>query len=111
MHFTAFHPDYKMLDRPPTPPETLTRARSIARGNGVRFAYTGNVHDSGGGSTYCAGCGALVIERDWYSLGSYALSDDGRCQACGARLPGVFAGPPGSWGRRRLPVRLTPMAD
>jgi pyruvate formate lyase activating enzyme len=64
MHFTAFHPDYKPLDRPPTPPETLTRARSIARRNGVRFAYAGNVHDSGGGSTYCAECGALVIERE-----------------------------------------------
>jgi len=110
MHFTAFHPDYKMVDRPPTPAQTLARARSIARRNGVRFAYTGNVHDRAGGSTYCARCGALVIERDWYSLGSYALTDDGRCRACDARLPGVFAGPPSSWGPRRLPVRMTPTA-
>jgi pyruvate formate lyase activating enzyme len=64
MHFTAFHPDYKMLDRPPTPPQTLTRARAIALRNGVRFAYTGNVHDREGGSTYCAGCGALVIDSE-----------------------------------------------
>ena len=106
MHFTAFHPDYKMLDRPPTPPQTLTRARAIAQRNGVRFAYTGNVHDREGGSTYCAGCGALVIERDWYTLGRYALDTQGRCRACGERLPGVFAGQPGRWGARRLPVRL-----
>jgi pyruvate formate lyase activating enzyme len=106
MHFTAFHPDYKMLDRPPTPPETLTRAREIAQRNGVRFAYTGNVHDPEGGSTYCAECGELVIERDWYALGRYALDAEGRCQACGAQVSGVFVGPPGRWGPRRLPVRL-----
>jgi pyruvate formate lyase activating enzyme len=106
MHFTAFHPDYKMLDRPPTPPETLKRARAIAQGNGVRFAYTGNEHDTRGGSTYCPQCGAPVIERDWYALHGYALDGEGRCEACGTRLPGLFAGPPGSWGRRRLPVRL-----
>jgi pyruvate formate lyase activating enzyme len=106
MHFTAFHPDYKMLDRPATPPQTLMRARAIARANGVRFAYTGNVHDRKGGSTYCPDCGRPVIERDWYSLEAYALTDDGHCMACGAAVPGVFAGPPGGWGRRRLPVTL-----
>jgi pyruvate formate lyase activating enzyme len=111
MHFTAFHPDYKMLDRPPTPPQTLRRARAIARHNGVRFAYTGNVHDPEGASTSCADCGALVIERDWYSLNGYGLDDAGRCEECGTRLPGVFRGGPGSWGRRRLPVRLLPMAN
>jgi pyruvate formate lyase activating enzyme len=111
MHFTAFHPDCKMLDCPPTPPQTLMRARAIALRNGVRFAYTGNVHDREGGSTYCVECGALVLERDWYSLGRYALTDDGRCEGCGARLPGVFARRPGSWGRRRRPVRLTAIAD
>jgi pyruvate formate lyase activating enzyme len=106
MHFTAFHPDFKMLDRPPTPPETLSRARRIAIGNGVRHAYTGNVHDVEGQSTYCHGCGALLIERDWYELGSYALTDDGRCERCGAPCPGVFDGRPGGWGSRRLPVLL-----
>ncbi len=106
IHFTAFHPDYKMLDTPPTPPETLTRAREIALANGIRHAYTGNVFDADGGSTYCAGCGERVIERDWYTLGEYRLTDDGRCVTCGARLPGVFESAPGHWGRRRLPVRL-----
>jgi pyruvate formate lyase activating enzyme len=106
MHFTAFHPDYKMLDRPPTPPQTLTRARAIAQQNGVRFAYTGNVHDRDGGSTYCPECGTLVIERDWYSLHRYSLDNEGRCKTCAARMPGTFAGQPGRWGRRRLPVRL-----
>jgi pyruvate formate lyase activating enzyme len=106
MHFTAFHPDYKLLDRPPTPPETLTRARDLALANGVRHAYTGNVFDTGGQSTYCPGCGARVIERDWYRLGEYRLDDGGRCEGCGTRVPGVFAAPPAQWGPRRLPVRL-----
>ena len=106
MHFTAFHPDYKLRDRPPTPPQTLVRARSIAIANGVRFAYTGNVHDREGGSTYCGACGDLVVERDWYQLGRYGLTDDGRCRSCDTPLPGVFAGPPGDNGRRRQAVRL-----
>ncbi|MDQ3866359.1 MAG: AmmeMemoRadiSam system radical SAM enzyme [Actinomycetota bacterium] len=106
VHFTAFHPDYKLLDVPPTPPATLSRAREIARENGIRYVYTGNVFDAEGGSTYCSRCGTRVVERDWYRLGAYRLTDDGRCRECGERLPGVFAGPPGAWGRRRLPVRL-----
>jgi pyruvate formate lyase activating enzyme len=107
MHFTAFHPDYRMLDRPPTPPETLTRARTIALENGVRYAYTGNVPDVEGQSTYCHGCGARVIQRDWYRLGEYRVASDGGCEGCGTQIPGVFGGPPGSWGPRRLPIRLT----
>jgi pyruvate formate lyase activating enzyme len=110
MHFTAFHPDYKLLDRPPTPASTLSRARSIALANGVRYAYTGNVHDSEGGSTYCGKCGEVVIERDWYRLGEYRLAEDGSCGACGCQVPGVFAGRPGTWGPRRLPVRMLPLA-
>ncbi len=106
MHFTAFHPDFRMLDVPPTPPETLTRAREIARASGVRYAYTGNVHDPAGSSTYCAGCGERVIERDWYRLGAYRLTDAGRCTVCGTQAPGVFDGPPGTWGPRRQPVAL-----
>jgi pyruvate formate lyase activating enzyme len=105
MHFTAFHPDYKMRDVPATPAETLTRARAIALANGIRYAYTGNVFDGEGGSTYCPSCGTCVIERDWYRLGACRLSDDGRCDVCSFRVPGVFA-PPGTWGPRRLPVRL-----
>jgi len=106
IHFSAFHPDFKMLDRPATPPETLTRARAIALANGVRHAYTGNVHDGDGQSTYCHTCQARVIERDWYRLGEYRLDDAGRCQACGTQLPGVFDGPPGGWGPVRQPVVL-----
>ena len=106
LHFTAFHPDYKMPDRPPTPPATLTRARRIAIDEGLRFVYTGNVHDADGGTTRCPGCGAAVVVRDWYSMRRYALSDSGCCRDCGTRLPGVYDGPVGSWGARRLPVHI-----
>jgi pyruvate formate lyase activating enzyme len=109
MHFTAFHPDYRLLDRPPTPPGTLARARRIALANGVRYAYTGNVHDAEGGSTFCHSCDALAIERDWYELGAYRVTENGRCKACGEQVPGVFGGAPGGWGRRRLPVSLSPV--
>jgi pyruvate formate lyase activating enzyme len=106
LHFTAFHPDFKLLDRPPTPAATLARARGIGLGNGLHHVYTGNVHDTDGSSTYCPGCGRRVVERDWYRLGHYGLTAHGRCQDCGTQLPGRFDGPPGSWGQRRLPVRL-----
>jgi pyruvate formate lyase activating enzyme len=106
LHFTAFHPDWKMLDKPRTPPATLTRARRIALANGLHFVYTGNVHDREGGSTYCPGCGRRVIERDWYQLGDWQLTDSGTCRGCGSRIPGVFAGVPGHWGARRVGVRL-----
>ncbi|MCO5178849.1 MAG: AmmeMemoRadiSam system radical SAM enzyme [Candidatus Promineofilum sp.] len=106
MHFTAFHPDYKMLDRPPTPAATLSRARRIALSNGVRYAYTGNVHDEAGGMTYCHNCGERLIGRDWYVLTAWNLTGDGRCLRCGTACAGVFDGPPGHWGARRQPVRL-----
>ncbi len=106
LHFSAFHPDFRMRDRPPTPPATLRRARRIALDNGVRHAYTGNVHDPEGQSTWCHACGALLIERDWYMLGAWNLDADGCCAACGERLPGVLEARPGTWGSRRLPVRL-----
>jgi pyruvate formate lyase activating enzyme len=110
LHFTAFHPDWKMMDKPHTPPATLTRARRIALANGLHYVYTGNVHDSEGGSTYCTGCGRVLIGRDWYELGTWNLTDDGRCVQCGTLLPGKFEARPGHWGRRRLPVRLAAMA-
>ena len=87
-------------------PATLTRAREIALSNGVRYAYTGNVHDGDGGSTYCHQCGQKLIGRDWYVLGDWNLTDDGCCTRCGTRCPGRFAGPPGDWGAKRQPVRL-----
>ena len=106
LHFTAFHPDWKMRDTPPTPPATLSRARRIAMQAGLRYVYTGNVHDREGGSTWCHRCGALLIERDWFTLGTWGLADGGKCAACGEALPGVFGDGPGRWGGRRLPLRL-----
>ncbi|MET7418070.1 AmmeMemoRadiSam system radical SAM enzyme [Dactylosporangium sp. NPDC005555] len=106
LHFSAFHPDFKMLDIPRTPPETLRRARRIALDAGLRFVYTGNVHDPDGGTTRCPGCDRPVIVRDWYDLRAYQLTGDGKCVHCGHQLPGVFDGPAGAWGRRRLPVAV-----
>jgi pyruvate formate lyase activating enzyme len=107
MHFTAFHPDWKMRDIENTPPRTLARARRIAMDNGVRFAYTGNVHDSEGGSTWCPGCGSMLIERDWYQLGRWELDAKGACRNCGHDIPGRFDSAPGQFGPRRIPVRLS----
>jgi pyruvate formate lyase activating enzyme len=106
MHFSAFHPDWKMRDVPSTPAQTLSRARKIAIGNGVHFAYTGNVHDSDGGSTYCPGCKELVIERDWYELGTWHLDEDGACRNCETQIPGHFDAMPGNFGAKRIPVHL-----
>ena len=105
-HFTAFHPDFKMLNKPRTSPCTLERARQIARSKGLHYVYTGNVHDPEGSSTWCPGCGKLLIERDWYELGEWNLIDN-RCQSCGAFIPGHFERRPGSWGANRRAVRLS----
>ena len=104
LHFSAFHPDWKMLDTPPTPPATLTRARRIAGDKGLHYVYTGNVHDREGSSTWCPGCGDLLIERDWYELGRWGLDARSRCAKCGHRIAGHFDARPGSWGSTRLPV-------
>ncbi len=106
LHFTAFHPDYKMTDLPPTPAATLARARNIALAEGLHFVYTGNVHDREGGTTFCPGCGQAVIVRDWYEILAYEVTPEGHCRHCDARLPGRYdaLGPP--WGRRRVPVRI-----
>ncbi len=110
LHFTAFHPDYKMLDKPPTPASTLTMARRIALKNGIRYAYTGNVHDEEGGSTYCHQCGRKLIGRDWYVMTEWHLTHDGLCMYCGAPCAGVFEAQPGNWGAKRLPIRLKDFA-
>jgi pyruvate formate lyase activating enzyme len=107
LHFTAFHPDFKMLDRPATPPATLTRAREQALRWGLKHVYTGNVHDERGQSTSCAGCGALLVERDWYRLGAYNLDASGRCLRCARPLAGRFDARPGRWGARRLPLQMS----
>jgi pyruvate formate lyase activating enzyme len=111
LHFTAFHPDWKMRDTPPTPPETLHRARRIALGAGLRYVYTGNIHDPAGQSTHCHACGARLIGRDWHDLTAWNLTGDGRCRGCGTACAGVFEGEPGRWGRRRRPVIMRELAE
>jgi pyruvate formate lyase activating enzyme len=105
-HFTAFHPDFRMLGVPPTPSAALNRARDIARSKGLKYVYTGNVFSRAGGSTWCPSCGALLIERQGYELGSYTLERN-RCSACGCAIAGRFESRPGTWGARREPVRLS----
>lgn len=107
MHFSAFHPDWKMQDVPSTPHETLLRARKIALDNGVRYAYVGNVHDKSADSTWCYRCGELLIGRDWYELSDWNLTESGRCKNCGTQCAGLFEERPGRWGAKRLSVRLS----
>jgi len=108
LHFSAFHPDYKMGDVPATPPRTLTRARDIARRHGLHYVYTGNVHDTDGGTTYCPSCEAPLIVRDWYRIEDYRLTEDGHCPHCQAKIAGHFE--PfkltRQFGNRRQPVTL-----
>jgi len=106
MHFSAFHPDWKMMDKPRTPPQTLIRAREIAIKNGVRYAYTGNVHHEAGDRTSCHHCGETLIQRDWYELSVWNLTNEGCCQKCGTACAGVFDGAAGNWGRKRVPVHF-----
>jgi len=110
MHFTAFHPDWKMRDKPHTAASTLSRARRIALANGIHYAYTGNVHDAEGGTTHCHQCGTALIVRDWYVLGGWYVDARGHCLECGAKCHGVFDGPPGNWGARRMPVVMQSLA-
>jgi pyruvate formate lyase activating enzyme len=109
LHFTAFHPDWKLLGQPSTPTSTLTRSREIALKNGLRYVYTGNVHDFTGSSTYCHNCGSMLIGRDWYELSTWTLEHDGSraiCGQCGKPVAGVFESQPGTWGARRQALRV-----
>jgi AmmeMemoRadiSam system radical SAM enzyme/AmmeMemoRadiSam system protein B/AmmeMemoRadiSam system protein A len=106
IHFTAFHPDFRLTDRPPTPHETLIEAREIARREGIKFAYIGNVHDRARESTYCPGCGQVLIERDWHQLWAYRLTGN-RCSRCHTEIAGRFDDQPGNWGQRRMPVDMS----
>ena len=106
MHFSAFHPDFKLKDKKRTPPSTLLRAREIAMQNGVRYAYTGNIHNPEGDTTYCHSCGERVIGRNWYEITDWNLDLSGNCTHCGTQCGGVFENSPGKWGRKRQPVRL-----
>jgi len=104
LHFTAYHPDYRLTDIEPTPAATLTRARAIAQRAGLRHVYTGNVRDVDGGTTSCAGCGAPLIVRDGYRILDYALDEKGACRQCGRALAGRFAARAERFGSRRIPV-------
>ncbi len=106
MHFTAFHPDWKMRNIPPTPPQTVQHARHIALENGVRYAYVGNMHDKAGDSTWCHQCQSLLIGRDWYRLSEWNLDKNGCCLQCGTPCAGVFEAKPGSWGDKRTLVNV-----
>ena len=106
LHFSAFHPDWKMKDLPPTPAATLTRARRLAREVGLNYVYTGNVHDPDGGTTYCPDCNKPLIVRDWYDIPEYHLTDDGHCPHCGTAIAGRFQHFDGAFGARRIPVAM-----
>ncbi|MFD2096543.1 AmmeMemoRadiSam system radical SAM enzyme [Corallincola platygyrae] len=106
LHFSAFHPDFKLLDRPRTPIDTLVTARNIAKSEGINHVYLGNVHHPESDATYCSECGELLIERDWYQLGAFRLTAEGNCPHCGTQLPGVYEPDPGDFGARRIPVRI-----
>lgn len=106
LHFTAFHPDWRLTDHIPTPLTTLRHARAIARANGLRYVYTGNVPNPEGAQTICHRCNTVLIRRHGYEIDTWRLTSDGRCMACGEPCAGVFHGPPGDWGSRRQPVRI-----
>jgi pyruvate formate lyase activating enzyme len=105
LHFTAFHPDFKMRDIPATPRATLTRIRQQAKDAGLHHVYTGNVHDQSSQSTYCSSCGEVLIERDWYQLGAFNI-EGGACKSCKHPVAGHFEDQPGNWGARRLPIAM-----
>jgi len=104
LHFSAFHPDHKMLDIPATPPATLVRARNIALKQGLHYVYTGNVHNEEGDTTFCASCHSPLIIRDWYQIKQYRLNKDGCCPDCGAVLTGRFDEKAGNFGAKRVPI-------
>lgn len=104
LHFSAFHPDHKMPDIPATPPATLVRGRDIALKQGLRYVYTGNVHNKEGDTTFCPECHTALIERDWYQINQYRLSEDGHCPDCGTALAGRFDKKSGTFGARRIPI-------
>lgn len=107
MHFSVFHPDWKMMDKPATPPQTVRRARDIAIEQGVRYAYVGNMHDTQADSTWCHHCGSLVIGRDWYQLFAWQLDERACCPNCGTPCAGIFEAMPGQWGPKRVLVDMT----
>jgi len=106
LHFSAFHPDYKMPDIPPTPPSTLIRAREIGIQSGLEYVYTGNVHNQQGDTTFCPHCKVPLIVRDWYQIKRYRLTGNGRCPDCHAAIAGYFDPVAGNFGRKRIPIAI-----
>ena len=106
LHFSAFHPDFRLQGHPATPLSTLQRARGIALGNGLAHVYIGNAHDDDGSATFCAGCGSRLVARIGYQISDWAMTDAGTCPSCGKACAGVFDGKPGRWGNRRLPIAI-----
>ncbi|MBP6058918.1 MAG: AmmeMemoRadiSam system radical SAM enzyme [Nitrosomonas sp.] len=106
LHFSAFHPDYKLNDIPSTPVKTLIQARKVALDAGLQYVYTGNVHHLEGDTTYCPACGTDLIVRDWYEIKQYRLTQNGHCENCNAAIAGHFEQFSGQFGRQRIPVRI-----
>ena len=107
LHFTAFHPDFKLTDRPATPPETVMRARRIAIDQGLRYVYTGNIHDAAGGTTHCPRCATAVVVRDWHHINAYRLQSGAQCPKCDFPISGRFERHDAGFtqfGRQRIPV-------
>jgi pyruvate formate lyase activating enzyme len=94
LHFTAFHPDFKLQDKPRTPPETLHAARRIALDAGIDFVYEGNIH-SDAAHTYCPGCGQILVRRSWHDVIENSLRD-GACPSCARAIPGRWSNPRGA---------------
>lgn len=106
LHFSAFHPDYKMTNIPATPASKLIEARKIAQAAGLKYVYTGNVHNREGDTTFCPSCGGALIERDWYEIAQYRLTTNGHCPDCDAVIAGRFGGSAKAFGRQRIPVAI-----
>ncbi|EAR60779.1 AmmeMemoRadiSam system radical SAM enzyme [Neptuniibacter caesariensis] len=106
IHFTAFHPDYKMRDLPKTPLSTLSKAREIALKQGLNYPYTGNAFDPQGNSTFCPECKSLLIGRNWYEITAWNLDKKGQCKNCGYTAAGVYTENPGDWGRKRELINI-----
>jgi AmmeMemoRadiSam system radical SAM enzyme len=105
VHFTAFHPDFRLRDRCGTPAETLFAAHDIATQRGLRYVYVGNLSDRDRQTTHCPQCRESLIVRASYEILRYAIRD-GRCGKCGAAIAGRFDNEAGDWGSRRQGVRI-----
>jgi AmmeMemoRadiSam system radical SAM enzyme/AmmeMemoRadiSam system protein B/AmmeMemoRadiSam system protein A len=106
VHFTAFHPDFRLMDRPRTPADTLLAAYDIATAAGLHYVYVGNIQAEPQQTTYCPACRRPLIGRAGYTITRYDL-DGGRCRHCGASIGGCYLERPGNWGSRRQPVRIS----